>query len=307
MMRQWIKMLLLVLVVLAQTACLRNAAQQNSDANADNPRPTRERGGRGSGLDSAPSGRRVALVMGNSAYATAPLKNPVNDASDIAQTLRDLGFDVIHKENINQNEMKRAIRAFGEKMRQSSVALFYYAGHGIQVNGQNYLVPIGATIDKQEEVEYEGVDVGLVLAQMEDAGSQTNIVILDACRNNPFTRRFRSAARGLASMQAPSGTLIAYATAPGAVADDGNERNGVYTQEVLKQIRMPGVNVEEVFKRVRMAVREQTHGKQTPWEASSLVGNFYFITITVHNVPSEVSVPASAAASKILWLASDSS
>jgi hypothetical protein len=256
---------------------------------------------RGSGLESAPSGRRVALVMGNSAYATAPLKNTVHDARAMAQTLRNLGFDVLQQENSTQNEMKRAIRAFGEQIRQSSVALFYYAGHGIQVNGQNYLVPVGATINKQEEVEYEGVDVGFVLAQMEEAGSHTNIVILDACRNNPFARRFRSVTGGLAAIQAPSGTLIAYATAPGAVADDGNARHGVYTQEVLKQIRVPGLKVEEVFKRVRMAVREKTYGKQTPWESSSLVGNLYFVPRPVPHVPSEESVAASAAASQRLF------
>jgi hypothetical protein len=251
--------------------------------------------------DTSPAAQRVALVIGNSAYETAPLRNSVNDASDMAQALRDLGFDVIHKENVNQNEMKRAVRAFGAKIQQSSVALFYYAGHGIQVNGQNYLLPIGATIDKQEEVEYEGVDVGFVLAQMEDAGGQTKIVILDACRNNPFARSFRSATRGLASMNAPSGTLIAYATAPGTVASDGNARNGVYTQELLKNVRIPGLDVEEVFKRVRIAVREQTKGKQTPWESSSLVGNFYFINITISNVPRDSNSTASSATRKILF------
>lgn len=237
-------------------------------------------------LEDSNSERRVALVIGNSAYETAPLKNPVNDGHDIAQALRELGFDVIHKENVNQNDMKRAIREFGEKIRNSGVALFYYAGHGIQVNGQNYLIPVGATIEKEEEVEYEGVDVGFVLAQMENARSRTNIVILDACRNNPFARSFRSASRGLASINAPSGTLIAYATAPGSVASDGNDRNGLYTQELLKNLRISGLDVEEVFKRVRIAVRERSQGKQTPWESSSLVGNFYFINITINNVSS---------------------
>ena len=220
--------------------------------------------------------RRVALVIGNSSYAISPLRNPVNDAHDIAGTLRDLGFDVIDKENANQTDMKRAIRAFGEKTRDTDVALFYYAGHAIQANGANYLVPVGAVINKEEEIEYESVDVGFVLAQMTGGGSRTNIVILDACRNDPFARSFRSQTRGLALMNAPSGTLIAYATAPGSVAHDGNGRNGVFTQELLKNLQTPGLDVEEVFKRVRIGVREKTAGEQVPWESSSLVGNFYF-------------------------------
>ncbi len=159
--------------------------------------------------------------------------NPVNDARDIAQALTRLGFEVIHRENLSQSEMKRAIRAFGEKIRSSDVSLFYYAGHGIQVNGENYLVPVDATINHEAEVEYEAVDLGLVLAQMEQAKNRVNVVILDACRNNPFARSFRSASRGLASVTAPGGTLIAYATAPGSVAADGGARNGLYTQELL--------------------------------------------------------------------------
>ncbi|HKE59712.1 MAG TPA: caspase domain-containing protein [Pyrinomonadaceae bacterium] len=224
----------------------------------------------------AKSERRVALVIGNSSYASSPLKNPVNDAHDIGQALRGLGFDVIDRENVGQNDMKRAIREFGSKTKNSDVALFYYAGHAVQVNGENYLIPVGATIEKEEEVEYESVDVGFVLAQMTNAGSKTNIVILDACRNDPFARSFRSATRGLALMNAPGGTLIAYATAPGSVASDGNGRNGLYTQELLQNLRTPGLDVEEVFKRVRIAVREKTQGAQTPWESSSLVGSFHF-------------------------------
>jgi len=239
--------------------------------------------------DVANSERRVALVIGNSSYEAGPLKNPVNDAADMAQALRELGFDVIEKENVRQNDMKRAIRQFGEKTKNTGVALFYYAGHAAQVNGENYLIPVGATIEKEEEVEYESIDVGFVLAQLANSGSRINIVILDACRNNPFARSFRSESRGLALINAPSGTLMAYATAPGSVASDGSERNGLYTQELLKNLRTPGIDVEEVFKRVRVSVRERTQGKQTPWESSSLVGSFYF------RPPSEhvISQPAS--------------
>jgi len=219
---------------------------------------------------------RVALVIGNSNYDESPLPNPVNDAKDMTEALRSLAFEVIYKENLPQNDMKRAIREFGNKIKNGGVGLFYYAGHGIQVNGKNYLIPIDATITKEEEVEYESVDVGFVLAQMENAKNRMNIVILDACRNNPFARSFRSINRGLASIDAPSGTLIAYATAPGSVASDGAARNGLYTEELLRSIRMQGLRIEEVFKRVRVAVRDRTQGKQIPWESSSLVGDFTF-------------------------------
>lgn len=221
--------------------------------------------------------RRVALVIGNGAYETAPLKNPVNDARDVAEALRGSGFDLIYKENLDQNGMKRAIREFGRKIQNGGVALFYYAGHGIQVKGDNFLVPVDAKVQTEEDVEYETVDAGLVLAQMDSAKTSVNIVILDACRNNPFARSFRSATNGLAQMDAPSGTLIAYATAPGSIASDGGlARNGLYTQELLKVISTPNLSIEEVFKRVRISVRGLTQGKQTPWEASSLTGDFSF-------------------------------
>lgn len=232
--------------------------------------------------------RRVALVIGNSAYKDSPLLNPVNDAKAMAQTLRSLRFEVLYGENLSQNDMKRNIRAFGEKIRNGGVGLFYYAGHGIQIRGINYLIPVGATIVSEEEVEYESVDVGLVLAQMAAARNQLNIVILDACRNNPFARSFRSAEKGLASIDAPSGTLLAYATAPGSVASDGEGANGLYTQELLKNMRLPGASIEKVFKQVRIGVQDKTQGKQVPWESSSLVGDFYFsvvgpVSVTINN------------------------
>lgn len=236
--------------------------------------------------------KRVALVIGNSAYETAPLKNPVNDAQDMAQTLRELGFEVIYRENLNQTNMKRAIREFGAKIRNGGVGLFYYAGHGVAVKGVNYLVPVDAKVESEEEVEYECVDAGFVLAQMESAGNNMNVVILDACRNNPFVRSFRSDSRGLAQMDAPSGTLIAYATAPGSIASDGSGRNSFYTQELLKNMRTPGIGIEEVFKRVRITVRNLTQNKQTPWESSSLAGNFYFTSSTPQ--PAMESRPPSA-------------
>ncbi len=221
--------------------------------------------------------RRIALVIGNGAYTKAPpLKNPPNDARDMAATLRTLGFDVTSGINTNQRDMKRLIREFGQKLKAGGSGLFYYAGHGVQSKGRNYLIPVDADIQSEAEVEDAGVDASLVLNYMDDAQNVLNIVILDACRNNPFSRSFRSASSGLAQVDAPTGTLIAYATAPGRVASDGTERNGLYTSELLKQMRVPGLGVTDMFMRVRAEVMKQTGNKQVPWEASSLVGSFYF-------------------------------
>lgn len=221
--------------------------------------------------------QRTALIIGNSAYESAPLRNPVNDARAMAKVLSDLGFSVTEKENLDQKEMKRTIQAFGQTLLKGGVGLFYYAGHGMQVNGRNYLIPVGARIEHEKHVEYEGVDAGSVLSEMEFARNRLNIMILDACRDNPFARSFRSSGgQGLASVSAPTGTLIAYATAPGSVANDGQDMNGIYTGALIKAIQSPGLRIEDVFKQVRSAVRESTQGKQVPWESSSLEGDFYF-------------------------------
>jgi len=221
--------------------------------------------------------RRIALVIGNGTYTNAPaLKNPPNDAHDMAAMLKTLGFEVASGVNVNQREMKRLIREFGQKLKSGGSGLFYYAGHGVQSKGRNYLIPIDADIQSEAEVEDSGVDVGLVLNYMDDAQNGLNIVILDACRNNPFARSFRSAADGLAQVDAPTGTLIAYATAPGRVASDGSGENGLYTSELLRQMRVPDVSATDLFMRVRANVMKQTGGKQVPWEASSLVGTFSF-------------------------------
>lgn len=221
--------------------------------------------------------QRVALVIGNSAYKDSPLRNPGNDAVDVAATLRELGWKVVLKTNATQRQMKEAIREFGAELSRGGVGLFYFAGHGIQYRGENYFVPIGASIDREAHVEDETVGARFVLAQMEEARNRVNIVIIDACRNNPYTRGFRSASRGLAQMDAATGTLVAFATAPGSVAADGDGRNGVYTKHLLRQIRQPGIPAELMFKRVRDAVIEETKDQQTPWESSSLRGaDFYF-------------------------------
>jgi len=219
---------------------------------------------------------KSALVIGNSSYKSARLLNPVNDAKDMAYTLKKLGFKVTLKTNANQRTMERAIRDFGKELRKGGVGLFYFAGHGIQVRGSNYLIPIGAVLESEGDAKYEAVDAGLVLAKMEDAGNGFNIVILDACRNNPFSRSFRSAETGLAKMDAPSGSILAYATAPGSIAADGTGRNGLYTAKLLKHMVTLNLKIEEVFKRVRIDVASASGNKQTPWESSSLMGDFYF-------------------------------
>lgn len=229
--------------------------------------------------------RRIALVIGNGAYENSPLKNPPNDAFDIATTLGKLGFEVIHKENASYRVMEEAIRDFGKRLRKGGVGLFYFAGHGIQANGRNYLVPVDAKIESESDVKFESVDAGRVLGKMEDAENDLNIVILDACRNNPFARSFRTSSQGLARMDAPKGSLIAYATAPGSVAADGAGRNGIYTKYLLKHMVSPQLKIEDVLKNVRNDVMNQTNNKQVPWESSSLRGDLYF---NAHSQPSVV-------------------
>ncbi|HEX4947266.1 MAG TPA: SUMF1/EgtB/PvdO family nonheme iron enzyme [Blastocatellia bacterium] len=225
------------------------------------------------------SERRIALIIGNSAYALGPLANPVNDARDLAATLRQAQFEVLYGENQNRRQMRDLIRQFGEKLRHSNTGLFYFAGHGVQVNDTNFLIPIGAEITKETEIEDESVSVNFVLAQMEEAQNTLNIVILDACRDNPFARSLRSGKRGLAvTRNAPTGTLIAYATAAGSVARDGEGRNGLFTQELLTNLKTPGLTLEHVFRRTRTSVRNKSSGQQVPYEYTSVEGeDFYFL------------------------------
>ena len=221
-----------------------------------------------------PPESRVALVIGNAAYPSSRLRNPVNDATAVAERLRALGFEVTLKTDVKQREMTRAVSVFGQSVKPRGVALFYYAGHGLQVRGRNFLVPIDAEIESEASARSEAVDLDLVLEQL--GPSRLSMVILDACRNNPFENKFRSVGGGLAQVDAPKGTLLAYATAPGKVASDGEGAHGLYTEEILKAIDVPGIKVEEVFKRVRVNVIKATGGEQIPWESSSLTGDYYF-------------------------------
>jgi len=230
-------------------------------------------------VDKTPTDSRwkVALVIGNSNYVSLPLRNPVNDARAMATALRKLGFEVDERINLSYISFNEAVESFGNKLRTDGVGLFYYAGHGMQVNGNNYLIPVDAIINSENEVRYKAMDAGLVLAKMEQAKSDVNIFIMDACRDNPFARSFRSASKGLAQVDAPTGTIIAYATAPGKTASDGEGGNGVYTESLIEALETPGLKVEEVFKKVRKLVIEKTDKVQVPWESSSLVGDFHFV------------------------------
>ena len=224
-----------------------------------------------------PNEVRRALVIGNAAYKDDPLLNPVNDAGDFARTLESLGFQVTLKTNVSQKQMKQAIREFGQALKTGGgVGLFYFAGHGVQSRGRNYLIPVGASIESEAEIEDESVDANLVLSHMDEAKNRVNIVVMDACRNNPYARSFRSANRGLAPMDAATGSFIAFATAPGSVAADGMGRNGIFTKHLLESLKRPDAEIERVFKRARQDVVLETRGRQTPWESSSLIGDFSF-------------------------------
>ena len=220
---------------------------------------------------------RTALVIGNASYPSAPLKNPVQDAKAMAEALRKCGFQVTLLENATRTRMVQALRDFGQTIQGGGVGLLYYAGHGMQVKGKNYLVPVDADLASEDEVPYNTLDADAVLAKMESARNRLNILILDACRNNPFARSFRSSAQGLAQMDAPAGSYIAFATSPGRTAADGTGSHGLYTQHLLDQLARPGIKVEDVFKRVRASVMRDSQQQQVPWESSSITGDFYFV------------------------------
>jgi tetratricopeptide (TPR) repeat protein len=221
---------------------------------------------------------RHALVIGNATYATAPLVNSANDATAVAQVLERAGFKVDLKLNANQKQLQDAVTAFGDKLKGGGAGLFYFAGHGVQIKGRNFLMPVGTEIKREDEVPYKAVDVQQVLDKMDTAKNRINVVILDACRDNPFARSTRSSSGGLSQVDAPIGSLVAFATAPGSVASDGKGSNGLYTQHLLANMERPGMPIEEIFKRVRLGVRLDSNGGQVPWESTSLEGDFYFFS-----------------------------
>ena len=219
--------------------------------------------------------RGVALVVGNSRYPQAPLRNPVNDAKAIGQSLQGLGYQTRVLPNARYRELKKSIAAFSRQLRGAEIGLFYYAGHGIQYKGKNYIIPVDTKIENEQHTTVEGVDMSYVFAKMAAAKTSVNIIILDACRNNPFARSWSSTGTGLAVMDAPAGSLMAYATAPGQVALDGDnlvKNHSVYTAALLEAMSSSDASIEDVFKDVRRRVREATNGKQIPWESTSLEG-----------------------------------
>jgi hypothetical protein len=243
------------------------------------------------------SERRIALVIGNGAYKNVkPLKNPPNDATLLAATLKKLGFEVTVGTDKSQREMKQLIREFGQRLRGvGGVGLFYFAGHGVQARGHNYLVPVDAEIQTEADLEDVAVDVNYVLNMMDDAQNALNIAILDACRNNPFARSFRLAQEGLAQVKAPTGTLIAYATPPDSVAADGGGANSPYAEELTKQIQVSGVLLETMFRRVAEQVSSRSGGRQEPWYSANVKGDFYFsgtTNLSLSNTPTKIDAVA---------------
>lgn len=220
---------------------------------------------------------RAALVIGNANYTNGALRNPVNDARAVAASLETLGFKVLLRENLNREGLHQSIGEFGKLLKDGGVGLFYYAGHGMQIKGKNYLIPVDADIQHEDDIEFRSMDANLVLSRMDAAHTRVNLLVLDACRNNPFGRVSRSGNLGLAQMEAPKGTLIAFSTAPGSLAKDGAGPNSVYTRHLIEKLALPALPVEQVFKEVRIAVTKETNDRQIPWESSSLMGDFYFV------------------------------
>ncbi len=226
--------------------------------------------------------KRYALVIGNSKYKNvSPLRNAENDANDMAAELEKLDFEVFKLINGDYNQMRDIFKKFHEKLatgpKDQTVGLFYYAGHGIQNQGENYLVPVEANVQFEDDIPRTCFPVQrIVMANMERSNSRINILILDACRNNPFPSGYRSADAGLAEIRRAKGSFIAYATAPGSVASDGEGRNGLYTQELLNAMRKPGLSIEQVFKEVRRNVLVLSGERQYTWDSSNIIGDFYF-------------------------------
>ncbi|MCJ0762458.1 caspase family protein [Variovorax terrae] len=226
----------------------------------------------------APGDARVALVIGNSAYASAPaLANPANDARAMGETLRGLGFTVVELRDGSKAQMAESIAKVRDALKgRQGIGMLYYAGHGLQMDARNYMVPVDARMARTADVPQQTVDVSSVIEAFKAAGNRMNILVLDACRDNPFGGI--TTGRGLAPLDAPSGTFLAYATAPGNVAEDGDVKsgNGLYTQFLLQELKKPQARIEDVFKRVRFAVRKASNGRQIPWESTSLEEDFQF-------------------------------
>lgn len=221
---------------------------------------------------------RVALVIGNSAYAASPLRNPANDAADLAAALEKKGFNVLLRENVGERGLKEAVDDFAKFLKRGGVGLFFFAGHGVQFGDQNYLMPTDIPFKSEADIKYKSISAEYVLARMAEAGNRVNVVILDACRDNPFSSG-QSGSKGLGAMNVgrnERGTYISYATSPGSTAADGTGRNGMYTKHLLRSLELRDSDIDKVFGRVRSGVVQDTDGSQVPWTSTSIIGNFYF-------------------------------
>ncbi len=222
-------------------------------------------------------GPRVGLVIGNSKYIESPLTNPKNDAAAIGKQLKLMGFDIDLLLDANLKDIGAAIQKYTTRLAKSkAIGLFYYAGHGVQLGWRNYLVPVDANLDRVDDIPKQTFELNTMLAGLNKAQNQMNIVILDACRDNPFGKKLPMEQKGLSQFDAPSASLLCYATAPGNVASDGSGSNGLFTENLLREMRNPDAKIEDVFKRVRLKVRLASKGEQIPWESTSLEEDFYF-------------------------------
>ncbi len=245
---------------------------------------------------------RVALVIGNAAYKSSPLANPVNDATDMAKSLRALGFDVVLRTNITSKQIGRTLRAFRTKIKPGDVALVFYAGHGLQINGENYLPAVDADIVGEDDVPNQSLSTRQILDVLADSKSSMNLVFLDACRDNPYARSFRSATRGLTRENAPSGTLMSFATRPGSVAADGTGRNGLYTSVLLKAMEEKNQPIEQVLKQVVRGVTAASNGAQEPWMEGSVTGDFCFGSCRTATIGTSAPAPSpTLRADELLW------
>ena len=219
--------------------------------------------------------RRLALVIGNDNYSSMQrLNNAVNDAKSMSDALRQANFEVMSYSNLDKRRMEEALHNFTQKLGKDDVGLFYFAGHGVQANSKNFLIPVGEKVRKSTDVQFEGIDVNRVMAELQDSKNSLNIVVLDACRDSLRERGGMS--RGLTVTEAPQGSIVAYATAPGKAASDGDVGNSPFTKNLVRVMQKKGLKIEDVFKEVRVAVSRETNGEQVPQEVSQLVGDFYF-------------------------------
>jgi hypothetical protein len=229
---------------------------------------------------------RVALVIGNAKYSRfAPLANTLNDAQDIAKLLKERGFDVINVINGELQSMEKGVKEFAAKLKKGGVGFFYYAGHGLQINDSNYLIPVNSTISNAIDVKYKSLPVNYLIDMMESSRNRLNIIVLDACRNDPFKR----GGGGLAQINSAKGMYIAFATGPGEVASDGDERNGLFTKHLLQNIQRSNITLDEVFNQTRKGVHDESNGEQLPWTSTSVIGNFYF---NIDTIDSNTTTPA---------------